>query len=138
MRSRVGIIPLSILAAWLAGCATIVHGTKQQVRVETTPAGAKASVGSQTVTTPGELTLPREYSYIVNFEKPGYAPTYAHIEQTTSRFVWGNILLGGFMGAGIDYANGAAYDLGPVTVSAELAPIPDAEPAPAATQPQQP
>jgi PEGA domain len=153
MRSRGGgILTLWLATAWLAttwlattwlsGCATIVHGTNQQVRVETTPPGAKASVGSQSITTPGELSLPREFSYIVNFEKPGYAPTYAHISQATSNYVWGNLLLGGFMGASIDYANGAAYDLGPTTVSATLEPIEpiaDGEsPPPPGTSAQQP
>ena len=127
MRSHVRARAVSMLAVGLAGCATIVHGTTQQVRVETTPAGAKASVGSQSTITPGELTLSREYSYIVNFEKPGYAPTYAHIEQTTSNYVWGNLLLGGFMGAAVDYSDGAAYELGPANVSATLAPNPAEE-----------
>jgi hypothetical protein len=134
-----------VCVAEIAGCATIMHGTTQRVRIESTPAGARASVGSQTVTTPGEITLPRDGIYIVNFDKAGYVPTYAHIEETTSGFVWGNIALGGFMGAAIDYANGAAYDLEPATVSATLAPNPAAvapgtlaEPPPAVPPAQQP
>jgi len=121
-------LAIVLLATSLAGCATIVHGTTQQVRIETIPAGAKASVGSQTITTPGELTLPREYSFIVNFEKPDCLPTYAHVESETSNLVWGNIFLGGFVGAAIDFASGAAYDLQPATVSATLASNPAAEP----------
>ncbi len=122
METRVGTLVVAMFVAGMAGCATIVHGTTQQVRVETTPAGAKASVGSQTIITPGELTLPREYSYIVNLEKPGYTPTYAHINQATSNYVWGDLLLGGFMGAAVDYSDGAAYELAPAIVSATLAP----------------
>ena len=121
-------LAIVLLATSLAGCATIVHGTTQQVHIETIPAGAKASVGSQTITTPGELTLPREYSFIVNFEKPDCLPTYAHVESETSNLVWGNIFLGGFVGAAIDFASGAAYDLQPATVSATLASNPAAEP----------
>lgn len=118
---------LLVCVAEMAGCATIMHGTTQRVRIESTPAGARAAVGSQTVTTPAEITLARGGIYIVNFDKAGYVPTYAHIVETTSGFVWGNIALGGFIGAGIDYANGAAYDLEPATVSATLAPNPTAE-----------
>lgn len=137
MRIRVGTLTLSMLGVSLAGCAMLVHGTTQQVHIETTPPGAKASVGSQTITTPGELTLSREYPCIVNFEKAGFAPAYVHIEPTTSNLVWGNILLGGYPGAAIDYASGAAYDLGPATVYATLAPNPDAE-HPAASNPPDP
>ena len=118
---------IALLAVWLAGCATIVHGTTQQVHIESIPAGATASVGSQTITTPGELTLPREYSVIVNFEKPDCLPTYAHVESEVSNLVWGNIFLGGFVGAAIDFASGAAYDLQPATVSATLVSNPAAE-----------
>jgi hypothetical protein len=121
-------LSIALLATWLAGCALIVHGTTQQVRIETIPAGAKASVGSQTITTPGELTLPREYSFIVNLEKPGCVPTYAHVESETSNLVWGNILLGGFAGAAIDFSSGAAYNLQPATVFATLPSNPAAEP----------
>lgn len=79
------------------------------------------------ITTPGELTVPREYAFIVNFEKPGCLPTYAHVEPRVSNVVWGNIFLGGFVGAAIDFASGAAYELQPATVSATLAPNPAEE-----------
>lgn len=116
-----------MFVACLAGCATMIHGTTQQVRIESIPSGAKATLGSQTITTPGELTVPREYPFIVNFEKPGCVPAYAHVEPQTSNLVWGNIFLGGFVGAAIDFASGAAYDLEPATVSATLAPNPAEE-----------
>jgi hypothetical protein len=130
-------LTVAIFAAWLAGCATMIHGTTQQVRIETTPAGAKASLGSQTITTPGELTVPREYPFIVNFEKPGCLPSYAHVEPEVSNLVWGNIFLGGFVGAAVDFASGAAYDLKPATVSATLAPNPSGE-TPAMSDPPAP
>src|SRR5271169_4486996 len=103
--TRTNALMLTILAAWLGGCAALVHGTSQQVRIESSPPGAKATVNSQTITTPGVLTLPREYPFIVNFEKPGCAPTYAHVNPETSNLVWGNLLLGGYIGAAIDYAS---------------------------------
>lgn len=113
-------LTLSILAAGLGGCATIIHGTTQKVRFESTPAGAMASAGSQSVTTPGEIKLARDQTYEVKVEKSGYVPAHAHIGQTTSNAVWANILLGGIIGMLVDYDDGAAYDLEPATVSTTL------------------
>jgi uncharacterized protein YceK len=50
---------LLVLAPLLSGCATVIHGTRQNVRVETDPPGATASAGGQKITTPGVLTLKR-------------------------------------------------------------------------------
>jgi len=120
------------LAAGLMGCATIIHGTTQEIHFDSTPSGATASVGSQTVTTPGQLSLQRDRSYDVAFEKPGYLPAHTHVGQSASGAVWGNILLGGLIGLCVDYSNGAAYNLEPETVSATLVADPSAAPAPEA------
>lgn len=96
-----------------------------------------AAAGSQTVTTPGKLSLERDRSYDVTFEKPGYLPAHTHVSQEASGAVWGNILLGGLIGICVDFSNGAAYNLEPGTVSATLiadpstAAAPDAQSAPA-------
>ena len=41
-----GVSLLLVLAPFLAGCATVIHGTRQDVRVETDPPGATASAGA--------------------------------------------------------------------------------------------
>lgn len=145
MRMPMRTLPLSLLAAGLAGCATVIHGTTQQVRFESAPPGVTASAGSQTVTTPGELKLARDRSYEVTFEKPGYVSAHSHIGQTESGAVYGNILLGGLIGLLVDYSNGAAYDLQPATVFATLVvdpamgtPVAKTDSAPTATPAQQP
>ena len=122
------------LAAGVTGCATVIHGTNQQIRFESTPSGATAQVrataktGTQSVTTPGQLTLSRDSSYDVTFEKPAYLPAHAHVGQSASGAVWGNILLGGIIGFIVDLSDGAAYNLEPETVSTTLVADPAATP----------
>lgn len=69
-----------------AGCSTLLHGPTQQVRIESDPPGAQATImpqlsqrgpgflieGDLTVTTPAEIQLRRDTSYRVEFEHEGY------------------------------------------------------------------
>ena len=122
------------LALAVTGCATVINGTTQRVRFDSTPSGATAQIGAtgktatQTVTTPGQLTLSRDSSYEVAFEKPGYIPAHARVDQATSDAVWVNILIGGIIGIIVDYSDGAAYDLVPETVSTTLVADPTTPP----------
>ncbi len=126
MPHRLHLIVLACAPVWI-GCATVLHGTTQQVRFESMPPAATAHVGVQTVTTPGDLSLSRKSAYDVEFEKPGYLPAHSHIGQVSSGAVWGNLLLGGIIGMIVDSSNGAAYNLDPGTVSVTLLPEPTAE-----------
>lgn len=71
----------------LGGCATIVHGPYQDVRIDSNPSGATATISPQisergpafvdetktrTVTTPATVRLKRDNNYRVEIEKPGY------------------------------------------------------------------
>ena len=126
MTHRLRLIVFACAPMWI-GCATVLHGTTQQIRFESIPTEATAHVGTQMVTTPGELTLSRKTAYEVEFEKPGYVPAHSHIGQASSGAVWGNLLLGGLIGIIVDASNGAAYELDPSTVSVTLLPEPSAE-----------
>ncbi len=62
-------------AVTATGCATVVHGDKERVAVVTEPSGAVARFDSQSITTPGELVLPRKPKTVtVTIEKEGYEP----------------------------------------------------------------
>lgn len=124
-------ILLAALAVGVSGCATIAHGTSQQIRFESMPSGATVRATgktTQSVTTPGALTLSRDSPYDVTFEKPAFLPAHAHIGQSASGAVWGNILLGGIIGIIVDLSDGAAYNLEPETVSTTLVADPAATP----------
>jgi len=105
---------ISIIA--LTGCATIVSGTQQKVELNTgNVSGAVCSLennkGSWYVpSTPAVATIGRSYHDLkVNCTKKGYKPTVVQVSSNTKGIVFGNALLGGVVGAGVDIANGAAY-----------------------------
>ena len=110
-------IPLALCAT---GCASIVSGTSQIVSVETLSDagrvdGANCKLendkGVYYVTTPGTVTVRRSYGNMnVKCEKANSPTGMKSIKSSTKAMVAGNILFGGFIGAGVDAASGAAYD----------------------------
>ena len=78
---------LASVAAYLGGCATVVHGPFEDVRIDSTPPGATATISpmlsergplfldpkkEQKVTTPATVRLRRDNTYRVEMSKPGY------------------------------------------------------------------
>jgi hypothetical protein len=108
----------------LTGCASIVGGTNQVVSVETRDKGKQVAgatcqltneKGTYFVTTPGTVTIRRAYDDMnVKCEKDEYQPGIAAVKSSTKGMAFGNILFGGFIGAGVDMASGAAYDYPPL------------------------
>ena len=105
-----------------SGCATIVHGTNTTVYIHSKPPGAEAHVAGATIITPGTISLKNNQSYIVTFKKEGYKDAELSIQKEISGWVWGNIVLGGLIGLGIDIMTGGAYKLNPTYLEAELEP----------------
>jgi hypothetical protein len=84
---------LLVLAPLLSGCATVIHGTRQDVRVETEPPGATASVGDQKITTPGVLKLKRkEKALEIVVEKEGYETRRVALTRKDSGWQWLNMI----------------------------------------------
>lgn len=108
------------LVSLATGCASIVSGTSQIVSVETLSKGGPISgancklendKGVYYVTTPGTVTVRRSVKDMnVKCEKMDRPTGLATIKSKTKAMVAGNILFGGFIGAGVDVASGAAYD----------------------------
>jgi hypothetical protein len=81
------------LALLLSGCATVLHGTRQDVRVETNPPGATASAGDQKITTPGVLKLKRkEKALEIVVEKEGYETRRVALTRKDSALQWLNVI----------------------------------------------
>ena len=110
----------AVTGVTLTGCASIVSGTSQVVSVETLHssgpvAGASCKLqndkGVYYVTTPGTVTVNRAYGDMnVKCEKAEMPAGMAVVKSATKGMMAGNILFGGFIGAGVDAASGAAYD----------------------------
>lgn len=99
---------LAAALALLGGCATVVHGPYQDVRIESNPPGATATVSAQVsergpgyldeekvrkVTTPATVRLLRDNTYRVEVEKPGYKLASTQIDSEYDWF-WGQVTCG--------------------------------------------
>ncbi len=108
------LVLVTITGLVTSGCATIVHGTKQDVYVTSNPSGAVVRMQGIATTTPGVLTLDRKHErYVLVFEKEGYQPVEIKLRRTIDGWFFGNLLIGGLVGIVIDFVNGSAYKLTP-------------------------
>ena len=97
---------LGLAFSLATGCSTLIHGPLQDVRVDSNPPGATATISAmesqrgvgylaekQVVTTPATVKLRRDNSYRVEFDKPGYGSTKADLESHYDWF-WGQLSCG--------------------------------------------
>lgn len=106
-----------VFSLHMGGCASIVTGQDQLVSV-TTPncPGSACTLKNEEGTyyvhqTPGNVSVDREYGdLIVTCTKLGNAPFSMNVSSSTKGMAFGNILLGGGIGAIVDAGTGAAYD----------------------------
>ena len=137
----------------LTGCASIIHGTRQDVLITSTPPDAKVAIFRRIASasassteaeaaapdgrpsrvlytqtyTPGTVSLERDNRYAVIFEKEGYGREEVALDPVVNGWVFGNIFFGGLIGLTIDFINGAAYHLSPTPIAVALAPATTAE-----------
>jgi hypothetical protein len=114
------IVLLLAVANFVTGCASIVNGTNQVVSVETRYGGAQVvgascelvnPKGTYFVTTPGTVTINRAYDNLnIKCDKDGMHPGLTTVASNTKPMAFGNILIGGIVGAAVDAGSGAAYD----------------------------
>lgn len=115
---------LTIVAALftLTACASIMHGTSQDIGISSSPTGAAVTVDNAgTGQTPYVAHLSRKDTHIVKLSLPGYAPAEMTLTRKTSGWVWGNIVFGGIIGLAVDAMAGGLYDLTPEQLTATLA-----------------
>ena len=124
---RISLIGLAVAACVsFTGCASIVSGQNQALSVTAKNkgddlAGAKCALvndkGTWYVTTPGSVTVRRSYNDMsVNCTFEGLSAGVSTVKSSTKGMAFGNILLGGVIGAGVDMSTGAAYDYPDVIV----------------------
>ena len=122
------ILVATLLISSLSGCATIVNGTSQKIRVTSDPSGAVLVVdGRDSYTTPVKLRLERRRDHLLEFSKEGYEGQKIKLMHVISEVVVGNTLLGGPVGWVFDIFAGSQYKLVPNPVHAELKknPVPE-------------
>ena len=135
MNKGFAVCVLLILFAGLSfDCATIIHGTSQDIVADSSPREAEVWVdGTKEGETPVKLDLKRSDSHTVKFVKEGYQDVEAEITNTASAWIIGNIVFGGIIGCGIDFITGGAYDLKPERLDVNLTKLESQEVEPATT-----
>ncbi|GEM_PF-3218817 len=130
IRTLSGALALACLCG-LFGCATVVHGTTEQVQIDSTPEGAEVVIddAGQSVTTPATVKLARRQSHTLVFHKAGFRDATAHLTSSPSGWILGNIISGGVVGMAIDASDGAARKLSSDHAAVTLTALPgDAQP----------
>jgi hypothetical protein len=114
-----------LISARLAlGCATIIHGSSQDIQVASSPDNAEIWIdGARMGTTPTKLTLSRKHEHNITVKKEGFKDVSVSIENATSAWIVGNIVFGGIPGCAIDLITGGAYDLKPERVDINMTKI---------------
>lgn len=120
---RMILVLTAALATNLAGCATVMNGTKTPYETETRPEGAAVKfTNGASCTTPCKLEFRRKDDLRADISLPGHKPTYVLIQSKLGGSAFGNIILGGGVGAIVDGSNGASNRLYPRPLIVRLAP----------------
>lgn len=133
------LVSIATSVFFLTGCATVIEGTGQSVAVATNPPGANCTVSRQGTllgsveSTPGSVRVDKSKNDLtVSCTKSGYQATTVSYSPSFNGTTFGNIILGGGIGAVVDASTGANYDY-PTQVSLDLpeeaAPVAAATPA---------
>jgi hypothetical protein len=128
----------------LGGCATVLTGTRQDIQVDSQPAGAvctftRAGERLGSVTTPGSLNIQRNAAPVTvvctrdDYEEARAVLNVRNEVTTTGSAIIGGLIVGGFVATHIDRGSGAAnrYD---TSLRVELAPMSAADKAAAAAR----
>jgi hypothetical protein len=112
---------VALTLAALTGCATIMHGTSQNLSLSSTPSAARVLVDGKLLgTTPTVTKLSRKNNHVIRMELEGYRPFEATVNRAVSGWAWGNLVFGGVIGLAVDAMNGALYQLTPAQVAGQL------------------
>jgi len=118
---KISLVTSVALASLVSGCSTLTgDGTSQNLSVFTYDSNSKMidgahcelrnDEGSWTAVTPASIMVHRSNKdLLVRCSKSGYSDGHANIVSNTKSNMWGNIILGGGVGAIIDHNNGSAY-----------------------------
>jgi hypothetical protein len=102
-------------------CASIMHGSSQELNIASQPSGASVAVDNLTLgRTPLVAKLKRKDKHAIAVTLDGYQPFELTTTRSTSGWVWGNILFGGLIGLAVDLSTGGAYKINPEQVNAAL------------------
>jgi hypothetical protein len=105
----------------LSGCATLIHGSRQDMFLTCEPRVASVYVDGKYIgNTPMNTRLSRSKDHVLRIELPGYKPYETTLTRRLDGWVFGNLLL---VTIAVDAVNGSMYRLSPRNVYPELKPV---------------
>jgi hypothetical protein len=120
--NKIILVAVSSLAFSLGGCATVLNGTNVDYSAVSDPEGARVTfTGGEECVTPCKREFRRKDDQRADFVLEGYKPAYVLIQSKLGGSAFGNILLGGGVGAIVDGSNGASNRLYPTPLIIKLA-----------------
>ena len=123
-QSKVILLINLILLLALIGCATIVNGGVQVISVNSNVIGAVVQMNGVSIgTTPFTGQVKRGSTNTLSISHPNYQTQIMQMTITTTPYVLGNIITGGFFGTTTDFASGAIYEYAPSTFYVHMLPI---------------
>ena len=125
------LLALLCISAFSLRCASVIHGTTQEIPITSEPTGANAALKclegnlDSGRPTPTSVVLKRsKVSCAIIVSKDGYEPVTYQIQRSLSGWYIGNILIGGVIGFVVDAADGAMFNQSPSQIHALLYPPP--------------
>lgn len=105
----------------MTGCATIIHGSRQDISISSNPTSAVVSInGNEVGRTPLTSKLSRKDHHTIKIELDGYMPYETQFTRKVDGWIAGNIVFGGLIGLAVDAISGGMYKLTPDQLQAEL------------------
>lgn len=118
---KVTFFTLVLTALLTSNCATIISGSKQNIKFNSNPTNATIFIDEvQVGKTPYETKLERKREYEVKIQLDGYKPYETKLTKKFNAWYLGNILFGGLIGLIIDPITGAIYNLTPDQINAQM------------------
>ncbi len=109
------------IALLTSSCATIISGSKQNVKFDSNPSTATIYIDEVEVgKTPFEIKLTRKSEHSVMIKLDGYQTYETKLTKKFNAWYIGNILFGGLIGVIIDPITGAIYNLTPDQINAQM------------------
>ena len=104
-----------------SGCATIIHGGKQEVSISSNPSSAIVTIDNQEAgKTPLTTSLSRKDHHTVKVSLDGFMPYETKFTRKVDGWIAGNIIFGGIIGLAVDAITGGMYKLTPDQIQAEM------------------
>lgn len=115
------VVSVILLAVVFNSCATIIHGTKQDVSISSNPSKATVIIDNvEKGITPLTVELSRKDHHLVQINLDGFLPFETKLTRKVDGWIVGNVIIGGLIGLAVDAMTGGMYMLTPDQIQAEM------------------